>query len=117
MIAEKATASGPRLRPLAYSLLGAGVAAAVTGLFFGVSSQQAHFVLNKPPMTDGKVTLTRDEALALDRRASGHALVANSLFIGAGVAVVTGAVIWLLGAFSDGPLALANQREGLGLAW
>ena len=109
VIAEKPATSGPRLRPLAYSLLGAGVAAAVTGLFFGVSSQQAHSVLNNPPMTDGKVTLTREEALVLDRRASGHALVANSLFIGAGVAVVTGAVIWLLGAFNDGSLAIIKH--------
>lgn len=100
--------SGPRLRPLAYSLVGVGAAAAVVGAVFGVQSRSARSILDAPPMVDGRVTLTRAEARALDQQAVNNALIANALFISAGVLAVSGVIIWFLGL---------PDSKSAGLAW
>jgi hypothetical protein len=93
------TASAPSLlRPAAYTALGVAVLAAAVGGAFGIGAQAARGRFLSATSEGGLVTtLTREQALGLEADARAFSVVANACFIGAGVAGVTGVVLWLLG--------------------
>lgn len=91
---EPAASSGSALRPVGYVLLGLGVAAAGTGLYFGITSNAAREGIKAELAAGGY-----DQAAlyARDQDAIMRAAVANVLLISAGALGVTGALFWFLG--------------------
>jgi hypothetical protein len=98
--APAAAVSVPReplnLRPLAYGLAGAGALAGVTGLIFGISSNNAKGDLDAAARDSaGRITgITRVQGLALDDRVRTRATVADTLFVTAVALVGTGALLF-----------------------
>lgn len=98
--APAAAVSRPReplnLRPLSYGLAGAGALAAVTGLIFGISSNNAKGELDAAARDSaGRITgITRVQGLALDDRVRTRATVADTLFVTAVALVGTGALLF-----------------------
>lgn len=90
--------SGPRVLP--WVLVGAGVASAGVGTYFGVASSGARSQIANAATdpNNGYVTgITRSQALELQQKAQTDAIVANTLIgVGAGL-VVGGVVAWFLG--------------------
>lgn len=85
----------PRFRPAAWTLVGLGGASLVAGVVLGVLSSSARSTF------ESSTTLTRAEALALDRQARGTAVGANVAFVSAGVLAAAGVLLFILGAPSD----------------
>lgn len=90
--------SGPRVLP--WVLVGAGVASAGVGTYFGVASSGARSQIANAAVdpNNGLVTgISRAQALELQQKAQTDAVLANTLIgVGAGL-VVGGVVAWLVG--------------------
>jgi hypothetical protein len=90
--------SGPRVLP--WVLVGAGVASAGAGTYFGIASSGARSQIANAAVdpNNGLVTgISRAQALELQQKAQTDAALANTLFgVGAGL-VVGGVVAWLVG--------------------
>ena len=87
------------LRISAVVVAGLGVASLGTGAVFGVRSSQSRSQFDQATSAMQLISsLTRAQALQLDANARSQALIANVLFVTGAALVVTGVVLWLLGA-------------------
>lgn len=93
-----AAAQGTNLKPFAYAVAGAGVAAAIVGAVFGVSANGTKaLVENAARDGSGRVTgITRATALQLNEQQKTSALLANTLFVASGVLVAGGVALFAL---------------------
>lgn len=112
----KPAGGGAWMRPVGFSLLGAGVVAGGVGVVFGLLANGARAkVLDAQQDANGLVTgVTQREAAALEQQARTNAIVANVLF-GAGAALAaTGLVFVLLGGGQDAaPVSFVPGPGGL----
>jgi hypothetical protein len=86
------------VNPVAFTLIGAGVAAGGVGSYFGVQSRSGRSQFSQA--TNGQdlvVGLTRQRALELDSQVRTDATIANTLWVTAAVFVAAGILIKLLG--------------------
>lgn len=106
--------SPPRFRPLAWTLLGLGAVALASGIVMGVKSHDARTALDNPAREGAVVVgLTRPQALALNQQVVTFAVIADALFIGAGVLGAGGLVTWLLGNRAEPRLSLVITPGGV----
>lgn len=92
--------SSPRLRPLAWGALAAGVAAGGAGAYFAVASQSARQQFSAAERgPDGVVTgITQRQAQQLDATARTDAAVGNACFIAAGVLAAASITAFVIGS-------------------
>lgn len=90
--------AGPNLKPVAYVVAGAGVVAGITGLVFGIrSNNQKNQIVASERDADGRVTgISRARALEVNELQKTSATLANALFATAIVLVGTGVVLYLV---------------------
>ncbi len=96
-----AVSSAPlNLRPVAYVVAGAGAAAAIVGLVFGIrANNQSHQILDAAKDADGRISgVTRARALELNGQQKTSATIANTMFVGAAALVGTGVALYFLSA-------------------
>ena len=99
-------------RPLGIALLGAGVAAVVTGSIFGVLSSEGRARLT--PGADGVISaVTQRDAASLAASVQLQATVANALFISGGVLAAAGLVFTILGPAEAPVVALSPTPGGM----
>ena len=92
----------PTLRPLAYGLLGAGLASAAVGTIFAVKLSGEKDQLTNPTVDSrGRIVgLSQKEAADLAQASQRDALLAN-IFLGTGGALVAGGVgVWVWGGLN-----------------
>ncbi|MEW5741159.1 MAG: hypothetical protein AB1938_19710 [Myxococcota bacterium] len=106
---------GSWMKPVGWSLVGAGAVAAGVGIIFGVQANGARSqVLNAETNAEGVITgLTQKEAAALEAQAQSQATIANVLFVTGGVLAATGAVFVVLDTMGGTKVTLAPAPGGL----
>lgn len=103
------------MRGLGFGLAGAGVVAALIGVFAGVGSAGDRAKLNALP-SDGSLvtTMTQKEAFATEQSANGAATAANILMITGGVLAAGGIVMIIAGGpGDDAKVTLAPAGSGV----
>lgn len=119
LVVEKPAPSvGSPLRTVSFVVMGAGLAAAGTGIFFGLRSSSALQALDAARAQKdaaGNVTgITEREAVLKGAQAATDGTIANALFIGAGALAATGVLLFILGAPSDAqPVTMMVTPGGL----
>ena len=84
--------------PLSWTLIGAGAVAGGVGTYFGFQSQSARNQFGNATSGTGVVIgLTRARALQLNSQAQSGALVGNTLWVTAGVLIITGILVRVFG--------------------
>ena len=88
---------GSALKPVAYVAAGAGALAGITGLVFGIRSNNfRNQIVNAERDIDGKVVgITREKALASNNEVRTSATIANAMFVTSLVLVGTGVALYL----------------------
>lgn len=104
------------MRPTGYGLLGGAALAGGVGVVLGVLSRQSRSQVAGAEEVDGVVVgLTQAEALALEASGRTQALVANVLFVTAGVLAASGLALVLLGGDDAPTVTVAPTAGGLSL--
>ncbi|MCC6336164.1 MAG: hypothetical protein IT380_19530 [Myxococcales bacterium] len=113
---ETSAKPGGWMKPVGWSLVGAGAVAAGVGVLFGVQANASRSaVANAETNSEGVITgLTQKEAAALEARAQSQATVANILFVAGGVLAAAGVVIVVVDGLGGGAkVTLAPAPGGL----
>jgi hypothetical protein len=113
--ATLAAPSRAAYRPLAYSLLGAGVAAGAVGVVCGYQSSHDLALVNgaQRDASGTVVGMSQRRAFDLESHAKTEAVLGNSLMGGGAALVLGGAMVWWLGRDGSATVSLAIQPGGL----
>jgi hypothetical protein len=105
-------ATAPRFRPAAYTLFGVGLASLAAGAYIGLQSSvgRQRFANAQTDANGVVISLTRQDAIALDASVRNQALLANVLFAVGGTLAAGGAGLWIAGTVSP-----ATQGGGGGV--
>lgn len=108
------TRSSSPLRGVSYAVVGVGVVAAGVGAYFGVQSSAAFAQVRRAPTDSvGRITgLTERRAYQLDAQGKQQAMIANVLFVSAGVLAAGGVAMWIAGA----PVVVTPAPNGVVIA-
>ncbi|MFT3712256.1 MAG: hypothetical protein QM817_31815 [Archangium sp.] len=98
-VVTKSASSGGAVRTASFFVMGGAVVAAGVGAFFGVRSSTALGSITGATRDDqGRITsLTEREAAARGAQAASDGLIANILFVSAGVVAAAGIVMFIVG--------------------
>jgi hypothetical protein len=108
-------AAGSPLRTVSFVVGGLAVAAAGTGAFFGLRSSSALQSISSAQRNGAGqiIGLTEREAVMRGAQAATDGVIANALFIGAGVLAATGVVLFFIGGDGASSVALTPAPGGL----